>query len=69
MPFITVDKVDHSNARIVGAPSVITDASTADKIRQKIKAKISPEEAKQFQVDNPSLKSLDVEAVKTKMVE
>lgn len=66
--FVTVDKIDHANARFVGNPSEVTDTKMADKIRGQVKTKISDKEAQEFQTNNPALKDLKIDDIKTKMV-
>lgn len=66
--FVTVDKIDHANARFVGTPSEVTDPKMANKIREQVKAKISDAEAKEFQTNNPALKDLKLDELKSNMV-
>lgn len=66
--FAELHKIINSNARMIGNPNEVTDTDFANKIREKIKAKITPAEIGNFMKDNPEIVGKDQEFIRSLMV-
>lgn len=53
--FAELHKIINNNARMIGNPNEVTDTDFANKIREKIKAKITHAEIENFKKGNPDI--------------